>query len=79
MTGSKFIERGDGMKEIHQFFEDLKKAWAEIKKLLSSICTAKNEIEAEKDMRSTWCLELDNRKPSQVIDRKPQFAIQKII
>lgn len=67
------------VKEILQFFEDLKKAWEEIKQLLSSVFTAMNDIKEKKNIRSTWLIERDNRKSSQVIDRKPLFAIQKII
>ena len=76
-------ERGEMMDELKKavlsLFQKVKKAWEQITALFSRKREVKKEIEHEKKMRSSWVTVRDTRKPSQVINKRPLFAIQKII
>lgn len=71
------------MNEFKEFalslFEKVKEAWQKITSLFNRKRVAEKEIEREKKVRSSWYTIRDTRKPSQVINKRPLFAIQKII
>lgn len=63
--------------------EDLREAWEEfISDLAQQIYDIRNgrrEIEQEYDLRSTWHVCHDTRRPHQVYNRRPMYKPQKII
>ncbi|PIC65344.1 hypothetical protein CSV79_01610 [Sporosarcina sp. P13] len=67
------------MDALRELIQTVKKAWNEIKAFIKSIHNAVDQIKQKKKLRSTWFVCLDNRKPSQVLSRKPVFQVRKII
>lgn len=76
-------ERGEMMDELKRvalkLFELIKRAWADFKALFNRAEDTRKEMEREKKIRSSWVTVRDTRKPSQVVNKRPLFAIQKII
>lgn len=62
-----------------KLFELIKRAWADFKALFNQAEDTRKKIDQEKKMRSSWITVRDSRKPSQVVNKRPLFAIQKII
>lgn len=74
------MELFEALRNLAEAFEE---AWIVVKKAVQPIIDAVSEVRKEipRDdcIRSTWTINFDTRKVSQVLNRKPLFAIQKII
>jgi hypothetical protein len=68
---------------FYQFYKFLKEAWNKIKETFTSIYEKHNEhFKRQKVIqrtRSSWIINPDTRKQSQVISNKPKFMVRKVI
>jgi hypothetical protein len=68
---------------FYQFYKFLKEAWNKIKETFISIYEKYNEHFKKQKViqrtRSSWSINPDTRKESQVISNKPKFMVRKVI
>lgn len=64
---------------LKSLWEHLQSVWKRMRKFFSFIMNANKKYEEEFALRTTWMIEWDNRRCSQVIQRKPNQLIRKVI
>lgn len=78
-----FSEVAETLREAFSvLYESTKPIRERIEKLLRELAAieeSRNDIDRTEHLRSSWTIETDTRKPSQVILNKPKFMVRRVI